>query len=54
MAAAGGADAILLDVHVSPDHALVDGFQAIDSEDQLARMIATWRELSDLVRKDSN
>ena len=50
MAAAGGADAILLDVHVAPDHALVDGFQAIDSEAELARMIKTWRQLSELVR----
>jgi 3-deoxy-7-phosphoheptulonate synthase len=45
MAAAGGADGLLLDVHVSPQHALVDGFQAVDSEAELARMIHVWREL---------
>ena len=48
MAAAGGADGLLLDVHVSPQHALVDGFQAVDSEKDLARMIRTWRGLHDL------
>ena len=48
MAAAGGADGILLDVHVSPAHALVDGFQAIDSEEELAGMIRTWRQLRDI------
>ena len=45
MAAAGGADGILMDVHVSPPHALVDGFQAIDTEAELAPMIARWRQL---------
>ena len=50
MAAAGGADGILMDVHVAPDHALVDGFQAIDSEEELAGMISTWRKLHELTR----
>ena len=53
MAAAGGADAVLLDVHASPEHALVDGFQAIDSEEELSGMIGTWRALSELARKNS-
>ena len=48
MAAAGGADGILLDVHTHPKEALVDGFQAIDDEAQLARMIATWRRLREV------
>ncbi len=48
MAAAGGADGLLLDVHVSPQHALVDGFQAVDSEEELTRMIAMWRQLHEL------
>ncbi|MCZ6646746.1 MAG: N-acetylneuraminate synthase family protein [SAR324 cluster bacterium] len=50
MAAAGGVDGILLDVHVAPQEALVDGFQAIDSEEELAGMISTWRKLRDLAR----
>jgi 3-deoxy-7-phosphoheptulonate synthase len=50
MAAAGGADGILLDVHVSPGEALVDGFQAIDDEGALSRMIATWRRLRELTQ----
>jgi 3-deoxy-D-arabino-heptulosonate 7-phosphate (DAHP) synthase len=50
MAAAGGEYGILLDVHSSPEHALVDGFQAIDEEGELARMIATWRKLRELVQ----
>jgi 3-deoxy-7-phosphoheptulonate synthase len=50
MAAAGGADGILLDVHAAPAHALVDGFQAIDDEAELTRMIATWRRLRDLTQ----
>ncbi|MCH8077769.1 MAG: N-acetylneuraminate synthase family protein [SAR324 cluster bacterium] len=50
MAAAGGADGILLDVHVSPRHALVDGFQAIDTEAELAPMIARWRQLRELTQ----
>jgi 3-deoxy-7-phosphoheptulonate synthase len=49
MAAAGGADGLLVDVHVSPQHALVDGFQAIDSEEELAAMIRTWRQLREIV-----
>lgn len=48
MAAAGGADGLLVDVHVSPQHALVDGFQAIDSEDELRTMIDSWRRLREL------
>jgi len=51
MAAAGGADGILLDVHAAPDHALVDGFQAIDSESELTRMISTWRRLREVSRE---
>lgn len=50
MAAAGGADGILMDVHVSPDHALVDGFQAIDEEGTLQGMIATWRKLRNITQ----
>lgn len=53
MAAAGGVDAILLDVHVSPEHALVDGFQAMDSEQELTRIISTWRALNELARDGS-
>ena len=45
MAAAGGADGILLDVHSHPAEALVDGFQAVSDEAQLAQMIAKWRLL---------
>jgi hypothetical protein len=37
-------------VHVSPQHALVDGFQAIDDEAALTRMIATWRRLRELTQ----
>lgn len=51
MAAAGGADGLLLDVHVAPQHALVDGFQAIDSREDLARMIGMWRKLHKLVQE---
>ena len=51
MAAAGGADGILMDVHVSPPHALVDGFQAIDTEAELAPMIARWRRLRELTQE---
>ncbi len=50
MAAAGGADGMLLDVHVSSADALVDGFQAIDDEHTLARMIATWRKLREITQ----
>ncbi|MBI3991789.1 MAG: N-acetylneuraminate synthase family protein [Candidatus Lambdaproteobacteria bacterium] len=50
MAAAGGADGVLLDVHISPAHALVDGFQAIDVEEDLARMIKVWRQLHTIGR----
>jgi 3-deoxy-7-phosphoheptulonate synthase len=50
MAAAGGADGVLLDVHVSPAHAIVDGFQAIDSEAELSRMIKTWRTLHEMTK----
>ena len=50
MAAAAGADGLLVDVHVSPDHALVDGFQAIESEEVLSGMIKRWRELREMVR----
>jgi 3-deoxy-7-phosphoheptulonate synthase len=50
MAAAGGVDGLLLDVHVSPAHALVDGFQAVDSESELTHMIRTWRELHNTVQ----
>ncbi len=50
MAAAGGADGILMDVHVSPRDALVDGFQAIDTEAELAPMIARWRKLREVIQ----
>jgi 3-deoxy-7-phosphoheptulonate synthase len=50
MAAAGGVDGILMDVHVSPANALVDGFQAVDNEQALARMIATWRQLKEFAQ----
>ncbi len=51
MAAVGGAAGILLDVHVAPEKALVDGFQAIDSERELHKMIAHWRQLQALGRE---
>ncbi len=51
MAAAGGADGIIMDVHVAPEHALVDGFQAIDSEQELTRMISMWRKLAELTHE---
>ena len=50
MACAGGVDGLLVDVHVSPSDALVDGFQAIDKEDELREIIQTWRSLSQLVK----
>ena len=50
MAAAGGADGIIMDVHSAPEHALVDGFQAISDESELARMIATWRQLREITQ----
>ena len=50
MAAAGGVDGLLVDVHISPDHALVDGFQAIEKEDVLKGMIDQWRQLREMVR----
>jgi len=53
MAAAGGVDGILMDVHAVPTEALVDGFQAIDDEAELARMIATWRKLHAIAREDA-
>ncbi|MDH4247081.1 MAG: N-acetylneuraminate synthase family protein [Deltaproteobacteria bacterium] len=53
MAAAGGVDGIIMDVHTSPQHALVDGFQAIDNEEELSAMIAGWRQISALVKTQS-
>ncbi|MDH4225156.1 MAG: N-acetylneuraminate synthase family protein [Deltaproteobacteria bacterium] len=50
MAAAGGVDGLMVDVHVSPKHALVDGFQALDDEAALTRMITNWKKLKEITR----
>lgn len=51
MAAAGGADGLLVDVHTEPSKALVDGFQAIDKVDELTRMITMWKSLREAGRE---
>ena len=54
MAAAGGVDGLLLDIHVSPQEALVDGFQAVSEQRELERMMATWNALHGIARSDAS